>query len=108
PAQAAFRRPRPRRRERLQVRGMSPVGRSTGLSDPGRKRRRNEDAWVCDPPLFAIADGMGGARAGEIASRLAAAALGADVDSSGEERLVGLIQEANRRVYERAAEDSTT
>ena len=87
---------------------MSPVGRSTGLSDPGRKRRRNEDAWVCDPPLFAIADGMGGARAGEIASRLAAAALGADVDSSGEERLVGLIQEANRRVYERAAEDSTT
>ena len=28
-------------------------------SDPGRKRRHNEDAYVCKPPLFAIADGMG-------------------------------------------------
>src|SRR5947208_4967233 len=74
----------------------------------GRKRRHNEDAFVERPPLFAIADGMGGARAGEIASRLAAAALGTEVDSSGEERLIGLIQEANRRVYERAAEDSST
>ena len=42
---------------------------------PGRKRRLNEDAYVCEPPLFAIADGMGGARAGEVASGLAAAAL---------------------------------
>ena len=41
------------------------LGRSTGLSHPGRKRRRNEDAWVCQPPLFAVADGMGGARGGE-------------------------------------------
>jgi protein phosphatase len=87
---------------------MSQVGRSTGLSHPGRKRRRNEDAWVCEPPLFAIADGMGGARAGEIASRLAAGALGAEVTSSGEDRVAGLIQEANRRVYERANEDSST
>ena len=37
---------------------MSALGRSTGLSHPGRKRRRNEDAWVCHPPLFAVADGM--------------------------------------------------
>jgi PPM family protein phosphatase len=85
---------------------MSTLGRSTGLSHPGRRRRRNEDAWVCHPPLFAVADGMGGARGGEIASRVAAEALGESVDGSGEARVVALIQEANRQVYERAREDS--
>ena len=87
---------------------MSVLGRSTGLSDAGRKRRRNEDAWVCHPPLFAVADGMGGARGGEIASRVAATALGESVDGSGESRVVALIQEANRQVYERAQVDSDT
>jgi PPM family protein phosphatase len=85
---------------------VSALGRSTGLSHPGRRRRRNEDAWVCHPPLFAVADGMGGARGGEIASRVAATALGESVDGSGEARVVALIQEANRQVYERAREDS--
>ena len=85
---------------------MSQLGSSTGLSHPGRRRRRNEDAWVCHPPLFAVADGMGGARGGEIASRVAATALGEAVDGSGEARVVALIQEANRQVYERAREDS--
>jgi PPM family protein phosphatase len=85
---------------------MTVIGRSTGLSHPGRKRRHNEDAWVCAPPLFAVADGMGGARGGEIASRVAATALGEEVNGSGEERVVALIQEANRQVFERASEDS--
>ena len=51
------------------------LGQTAAVSDPGRKRRQNEDAFVLRPPLFAIADGMGGARAGEIASALAAGAL---------------------------------
>ena len=75
----------------------------------GRKRRHNEDAYVEQPPLFAIADGMGGARAGEVASRLAAGALedgGAAADPP-EERVVELIQEANRRVFERSNEDAS-
>jgi protein phosphatase len=83
------------------------VGASTGLSHAGRKRRHNEDSYVIEPPLFAVADGMGGARAGEVASGLAAAALkepGED-GASGEERVAALIREANRRVFRRAAED---
>jgi len=80
---------------------------SSGGTDPGRKRRRNEDAFVCRPPLFAIADGMGGAQAGEVASGLAASALKeSDADGGGEHRVVELIQEANRRVHERATTDA--
>jgi PPM family protein phosphatase len=75
-------------------------------SDPGRKRRRNEDAYVIQPPLFAVADGMGGAQAGEIASRLAADALREEGDGDGEERVAALVREANRRVYERSRADS--
>jgi PPM family protein phosphatase len=85
------------------------VGRMAVVSDTGRRRRRNEDAFVCAPPLFAVADGMGGAQAGEVASGLAAAVLeeGAG-DERGEERVASLIQEANRRVFQRSNEDAAT
>jgi serine/threonine protein phosphatase PrpC len=73
---------------------------------PGRRRRHNEDAYVLEPPLFAVADGMGGAKAGEVASSLAAAALKENNGGTGgEERVTALIQEANRRVFRRANED---
>jgi len=84
------------------------LGRSAARTDPGRRRLRNEDAYVCDPPLFAVADGMGGAQAGELASSLAAAALrGQGVGGATAERIVALIQEANRRVFERAIADAS-
>jgi PPM family protein phosphatase len=85
------------------------VGRMAVVSDTGRRRRRNEDAYVLAPPLFAVADGMGGAQAGEVASGLAAAVLeeGAG-DERGEERVASLIQEANRRVFQRSNEDAAT
>ena len=85
------------------------IGAFTAATDTGRKRRRNEDAYVVAPPLFAVADGMGGAQAGEVASKLAAAAL-SDTDAgslTGTERVTSLFQEANRRVYERSAADPT-
>jgi len=83
------------------------VARSAVATHPGRKRRLNEDAFVCEPPLFAIADGMGGARAGEVASGLAAAALQEnDVNGTGAERVVALMQAANRSVYERSRRDA--
>jgi serine/threonine protein phosphatase PrpC len=72
-------------------------------SDTGRQRTANEDALYARPPLFAVADGMGGAQAGEIASKLAASA----VRSSDRGRLEDLIQEANRRVHQRSVEDAT-
>jgi PPM family protein phosphatase len=81
------------------------LGRTAALTDTGRKRRHNEDVYVVDPPIFAIADGMGGANAGEVAAALAADALRGE-GGSGEDAVVDLIQEANRRVYQRATEDA--
>jgi protein phosphatase len=85
------------------------LGRSASVTDTGRRRRHNEDAYVCEPPLFAVADGMGGAQAGELASGLAAAALRDESSelTGGEQRVDDLIQEANRRIYERQSQDAS-
>jgi PPM family protein phosphatase len=86
-----------------------PVGAYAVASDTGRRRRRNEDNYVVAPPLFGVADGMGGAQAGEVASQLAASALesGDPEALEGTKRLDALIQEANRRIYDRASTDPT-
>ena len=82
------------------------LGRAAGQTDTGRRRRQNEDAFVCEPPLFAVADGMGGAQAGELASRLAAAAIeeGA-LRVQGEESVAGIVRTANARIFEHSVRD---
>jgi protein phosphatase len=82
------------------------TGRASALTDTGRRRPHNEDTFVCDPPLFAVADGVGGAQAGEIASRLAAAALEERrPEAQGEDTLAELLREANDRIYRQALDD---
>ena len=78
-------------------------------SNTGRKRRHNEDSFVCQPPLFAVADGMGGAQAGEVASGIAADTLRSGTiapETDGPARIIDLIQTANQRVYQRAHHDA--
>jgi protein phosphatase len=83
------------------------LGRHIGQSDTGRKRRHNEDSYIVNPPLFAVADGMGGANAGEVASGLAVEALRSGANGAdARQAIVSLVQEANRKVYERATEDA--
>ncbi|MGH2857635.1 MAG: protein phosphatase 2C domain-containing protein, partial [Solirubrobacteraceae bacterium] len=73
-------------------------------TDTGRQRRDNEDSTFVRPPLFVVADGMGGAQAGEVASALAVQEFQEQLPDQGstEERLIDRIRAANRRIYERS------
>ena len=84
------------------------LGRSAALSDAGRRRRHNEDSFVREPPLFAVADGMGGALAGELASRLATAALAEALHRGLPVDVVAALREGNRRIRERSLADPAT
>ena len=78
-----------------------------GLTDVGRQRQSNEDSFYEAPPVFAVADGMGGARAGEVASRMAVEAFGESPDhrTEPEALLERIARNANRRIYELARSD---
>ncbi len=77
-------------------------------TDTGRQRRANEDAYHARAPLFAVADGMGGAQAGEVASGTAVAALAGGLpEGSGsvEQRLARAVQDANEQIHELSVAD---
>ena len=75
---------------------------TTWKTDTGRQRRDNEDNAFARAPVFVIADGMGGAQAGEVASKIAVEAFQAELPDTGspEERLADRAQDANRKIYE--------
>jgi serine/threonine protein phosphatase PrpC len=78
-------------------------------TDVGRQRSVNEDDLVVRPPFFAVADGMGGAKAGEVASSMAAGAFEGEADSGepAEVQLARILREANRRIHELAVADES-
>jgi protein phosphatase len=121
------------RRARWDVRAFMKVA-FAALTDVGLVRQNNEDAYVVcvtrgrhfiPPPasnegstaveargvLFGVADGMGGALAGEVASKMAVEALASAVDQLREEdddetardRVLDAIAQANSRIYEASA-----
>jgi protein phosphatase len=79
-------------------------------TDTGRQRQANEDALFARSPLFAVADGMGGAQAGEVASQIATEALEeADPGTEAPELyLRRALEEANERIHGIAQRDAST
>jgi PPM family protein phosphatase len=75
-------------------------------TDTGRQRSANEDSLFTRAPLFVVADGMGGAQAGEVASKTAAESFDRELSPAPPERLLReTIEAANRTIHERAQSD---
>jgi PPM family protein phosphatase len=75
-------------------------------TDVGRERKGNEDSFLVRPPLFVVADGMGGAEAGEVASQTAVEVLEeAAAKDEVPDGLGAAVEAANARVNAMATED---
>ena len=75
-------------------------------TDTGRQRNANEDSFFVRPPVFVVADGMGGAQAGEVASKAAADAFDRELPAAPPERVLKeTIEAANRAIHEHARAD---
>jgi PPM family protein phosphatase len=75
-------------------------------TDTGRQRNANEDSFFVRAPIFVVADGMGGAQAGEVASKAAADAFDLDLPEAPPEQVLReTILAANRQIHELARAD---
>jgi PPM family protein phosphatase len=75
-------------------------------TDTGRQRNANEDSFFVRAPIFVVADGMGGAQAGEVASKAAADAFDVDLPEGAPEQVLReTILAANRTIHELARAD---
>ena len=75
-------------------------------TDTGRQRNANEDSLFSRAPLFVVADGMGGAQAGEVASKAAAEAFAAELPEAPPERVLReRIEAANQAIHDHAHRD---
>jgi len=74
-----------------------------GASDIGLVRSGNEDFYVVNPPLFAVADGLGGHQAGEVASQIAIETLLGNAPKRADAKALGrAVRAANAAVIEGA------
>jgi protein phosphatase len=84
------------------------VAEHVALTDTGHKRSTNEDSHFARSPVFVIADGMGGAQAGEVASQLAITHFSEGLpDGDGpEQRLERAVHEANADIHALSERDA--
>src|SRR3954471_19850263 len=77
-------------------------------SDLGRQRQGNEDNFFVRGPLFVVADGMGGAQAGEVASEIAVRSFDEDLpNGSRAAALVRVLEDANKPAHDKAPADES-
>lgn len=77
-------------------------------TDVGMQRQANEDNFIARSPLFVVADGMGGAQAGEVASQTAVEVFKHGLpDGVPEATLQQMIGVANRNIHDQAHADSS-